>query len=52
MSKEEYRKHIEDNTICDYLNKIEVKKGDSIFIPAQSSSYKVVVKVSYIKISL
>lgn len=34
MSKEEYRQHIEDDTICDYLKKVEVKKGDCFFIKA------------------
>lgn len=34
MTKEDYRKHIEDDTICDYLNKVMVKKGDCFFIKA------------------
>ncbi len=34
MSKEEYRQYIEDNTICDYLKKVEVKKGDCFYIKA------------------
>lgn len=32
MTKEEYRQHIEDGTICDYLKKVEVKKGDCFYI--------------------
>ncbi|MEG0276196.1 MAG: type I phosphomannose isomerase catalytic subunit [Coprobacillus sp.] len=32
MTKEEYRKHIEDDTICDYLKKVKVNKGDCFFI--------------------
>lgn len=32
LSKEEIRKHLEDNTITDYLNFIPVKKGDSFLI--------------------
>ncbi len=34
MTKEEYRQHIEDDTICDYLKKVEVKKGDCFYIQA------------------
>lgn len=34
MNKDEYRQHIEDDTICDYLKKVEVKKGDCFFIKA------------------
>ena len=34
IGKEEFEKSIADNTVTDLLNKIEVKKGDSIFIPA------------------
>lgn len=32
ISKEEFRKSIEENTILEYLNKVEVKKGDVFFI--------------------
>ncbi|MFV0255295.1 MAG: type I phosphomannose isomerase catalytic subunit, partial [Erysipelotrichaceae bacterium] len=34
LTKEEYRKHIEDDTILEVLNKVEVKKGDCFFIKA------------------
>lgn len=34
MTKEEYRAHIQDDTICDYLNRVHVKKGDCFFIQA------------------
>ncbi len=34
MTKEEFRKHIEDGTLEDILNKVEVKKGDVFFIEA------------------
>lgn len=34
MTKEEYKQRIEDDVICDYLNKVEVKKGDCFFIEA------------------
>lgn len=34
ISKEEFLSRIADNTITDVLNKIYVKKGDSIFIPS------------------
>lgn len=34
MTKEEYRSHIEDDTICDYLKKVPVKKGDCFYIKA------------------
>ena len=34
MSKEEFKKHIEDETLEDILNKVEVKKGDVFFIEA------------------
>lgn len=34
MTKEEYRSYIENNTICDHLNKIEVHPGDCFFIKA------------------
>ena len=34
ISKEEFRKSIEDNTLIDYLNKVKVKKGDVFFIEA------------------
>ena len=32
ISKEEFKKSIEGNTILEYLNKVEVKKGDVFFI--------------------
>ncbi len=32
IAKEEYRRRIEDNTICDVLNKVEAKPGDVFFI--------------------
>ncbi len=34
ITKEEFKKHIEDDTILDILNKVEVKKGDVFFIEA------------------
>lgn len=34
ITREEFRKSIEDNTLLDYLNKVEVKKGDVYFIEA------------------
>lgn len=34
MTKDEYRKHIEDDTILDILNEVKVKKGDVLFIEA------------------
>ena len=34
ITKEELRQRIEDNTVVEVLNKIEVQKGDVIFIPA------------------
>jgi len=34
MSKEEFKKSIEEKTLLDYLNKVEVKKGDVYFIEA------------------
>ncbi len=34
MNKEQFKNRIEDGTICDYLNKVEVKKGDCFFIKA------------------
>lgn len=34
MTKEEFKKHIEDDTILEILNKVEVKKGDVFFIEA------------------
>lgn len=34
MTKEEFKKHIEDDTIFEILNKVEVKKGDVFFIEA------------------
>lgn len=34
LSKESFRKHIEDNTLLDVLNKVEVNKGDVFFIEA------------------
>ncbi len=32
MTKEEFRKHIEDNTVCDTLNKVHVKAGECYLI--------------------
>lgn len=32
ITQEEYRRRIEDNTICDVLNKVEAKAGDVFFI--------------------
>ena len=34
ISKEDFRRSIEENTLTDLLKKIEVKKGDCFFIPA------------------
>ena len=34
MTKEEYRARIENDTICDYLNQVKVKKGDCFYIKA------------------
>ena len=34
LSKEEFRLHIENDTILDVLNKVSVHKGDVFFIPA------------------
>lgn len=34
MTKEEFKKHIEDETLEDILNKVPVKKGDVFFIEA------------------
>ena len=34
LTKKEFRKAIEDNTLLDVLNKVPVKKGDFFFIPA------------------
>lgn len=34
MTKEEFRERIENGTICDYLNRVHVKKGDCFFIEA------------------
>jgi len=34
ISKEELKQRIEDNTVVEVLNKIEVQKGDVVFIPA------------------
>lgn len=34
LSKESFRKHIENNTLLDVLNKVEVNKGDVFFIEA------------------
>ncbi len=34
LSRDEFRKSIEDNTFLDYVNKVEVKKGDVFFIKA------------------
>ena len=32
MNKEQFRERIENGTICDYLNKVQVKKGDCFYI--------------------
>ncbi len=32
MTKEEFRDHIDKGVICDYLKKVEVKKGDCFYI--------------------
>jgi mannose-6-phosphate isomerase len=32
MTKEQFRERIQDGTICDYLKKVEVNKGDCFFI--------------------
>lgn len=32
MTKEQFKERIENGTICDYLKKVEVKKGDSFLI--------------------
>ncbi len=34
ISKEEFRKSIENNTLLDYVNRVKVKKGDIYFIEA------------------
>ena len=34
ITKDEYRKHISENTLLDVLNKVNVKKGDCFFIKA------------------
>ncbi len=34
LSREEFKKSIEDNTFLDYVNKVKVKKGDVFFISA------------------
>lgn len=34
MTKEEFRQHIEDDTVCDYLKKVPIKKGDCFYIKA------------------
>lgn len=34
ITKEEFRKSIEDNTLTDYVNRVKVKKGDIFFIQA------------------
>lgn len=34
ITKEEFRKSIEENTLLDYVNRVEVKKGDIFFIEA------------------
>lgn len=34
MSKEQFRERVENGTICAYLNKVEVKKGDCFYIKA------------------
>ena len=34
ISREEFKRRIEENTLLEVLNKVEVKKGDSFFIPA------------------
>ena len=34
ISREEFKRRIEENNLLEVLNKVEVKKGDSFFIPA------------------
>lgn len=34
VTKEQFRKAIEENTVLNYLNKVPVQKGDIIFVPA------------------
>jgi len=34
ISKEQFKASIEDDTLCDLLNKVNVKKGDCFFIPS------------------
>ena len=34
ITKEEFRKSIEENTLTDYVNRVKVKKGDIFFIEA------------------
>lgn len=34
MTKEEFKKHIEEGTVCDYLKKVPIKQGDCFFIKA------------------
>lgn len=34
VTKEQFRKAIEENTVLQYLNKVPVQKGDIIFVPA------------------
>ena len=34
ITKNEYKDAIQNNTLCDILNRVEVKKGDVFFIPA------------------
>ena len=34
ITKEEFRKSIEENTLLDYVNRVKVKKGDIFFIEA------------------
>lgn len=34
MTEEEFKASIENNTLCDFLNKVPVKKGDTLFVSA------------------
>lgn len=40
ITKNEFGERIENNTILDVFNKLPVKKGDSIFVPAQDAEIK------------
>lgn len=37
ITRDEFKERIENNTILDVFNKLPVKKGDSIFVPAQDA---------------